>query len=252
MNNTRIKIMLPLLLITTFTTISFALSNRININNNTLSFNNKEKNILSHFDSSYNIVDNNRKDDNYVLKQNITELTKKTTYLLFGEANSRNETSENYYKRHKDYMNLRYNPEVPKDNSTHLGLDVNSQEYKDDILSGFSVPGMFLKINELGIKYSSYGKIRVSIINDELVISTNTLTDVTMKKQSDEDPMKYNLIKTDLTMYYYFKKLNNEYKLLYLYGETKDNIEEHMEKSDEKIGSLSQNVDYNSRVRKFV
>ena len=64
--------------------------------------------------------------------------------------------------------------------------------------------------------------------------------------------MKYNLIKTDLTMYYYFKKLNNEYKLLYLYGETKDNIEEHMEKSDEKIGSLSQNVDYNSRVRKFV
>lgn len=243
-----IKIAIPLLLITTMGTSSLAITSRLLINNETFSFINKEEKISSKFDSKYNITNNDDSID-YQLNQTITDLTKKTTYLLLGEPNIQNESSENYYKRHKDYLELRYNPEIPKDENSYLGLDENSQEYKDDLLSGMSVPGMFLKLNELEIKYNSYGEIRMTKIDDNNVISLITLSNVKMKEQDKNNPMNYNTIQTDLTMYYYFKKLNNEYKLLYLYGETNDDIQDYMDSNDEKIGSLTQNSDYNSELR---
>lgn len=242
-----IMIVVSFLLLVTIGTNSLAITNGISINEETFTFNNKNNNILTSFSNEYSIS-NNKNDEKSELKQKITELTKKTTYLLLGEANSVKESSENYYKRHQDYLKLRYNPEVPKDDSTFIGLDVNSEEYKDDILSGMSVPGMFLKLNELEIKYKSYGQTRVSIVDDEIVISTITLPNVQMKEQDSKNPMKYNIIQTDLTMYYYFKKLDNDYKLLYLYGETNNDIEEFMEKVDEEKGTLSKNTEYNSQL----
>ena len=44
--------------------------------------------------------------------QDIIDLSKKITYLLLGPGN-KSETSEDYYKRHKDYLNMRYKPEIP-------------------------------------------------------------------------------------------------------------------------------------------
>lgn len=246
MKSKNVKIAVSFVLLGTIVMTSLKV-NGININEDIFMQNNKNNDIFTSFSSEYNISGSNS-DENTELKELITDLTKKTTYLLLGEANNAKESSENYYKRHKDYMKLRYDPEVPKDDSTFLGLDVNSQEYKDDILSGMSVPGMFLKLNELDIKYKSYGQIRVSIVSDETVISAIILPNVQMKEQDDKDPMKYNIIQTDLTMYYYFKKLNNEYKLLYLYGETNNDIEEYMEKVDEKIGTLSKNTEYNTQL----
>lgn len=247
MNKKNIRIIVSFLLLVAIGTNSLAVTDGISINEETFIFDNKNNNILTNFNNEYS-VSNNKNDEKSELKQKITELTKKTTYLLLGEANNVKESSENYYKRHQDYLKLRYDPEVPKDDSTFIGLDVNSEEYKDDILSGMSVPGMFLKLNELEIKYKSYGQIRVSIVNDEIVISTITLPNVQMKEQDSKNPMKYNIIQTDLTMYYYFKKLNDEYKLLYLYGETNNDIEEFMEKVDEEIGSLSKNTEFNSQL----
>ena len=247
MNKKNIRIIVSFLLLVAIGTNSLAVTDGISINEETFIFDNKNNNILTNFNNEYS-VSNNKNDEKSELKQKITELTKKTTYLLLGEANNVKESSENYYKRHQDYLKLRYDPEVPKDDSTFIGLDVNSEEYKDDILSGMSVPGMFLKLNELEIKYKSYGQTRVSIVNDEIVISTITLPNVQMKEQDSKNPMKYNIIQTDLTMYYYFKKLNDEYKLLYLYGETNNDIEEFMEKVDEEIGSLSKNTEFNSQL----
>ena len=243
-----IKIVIPLLFIIVIGTISLAITNGININKETFSFINKEEMLTSNFDKKYEIT-SNKNNTNYELTERIKELTKKTTYLLLGEANSKKESGENYYKRHQDYLELRYNPEIPKDENSFLGLDENSQEYKDDILSGISVPGMFLKLNELEIKYNSYGKINVSKVDEEKVISAITLPNVKMKEQDSNNPMNYNIIQTDLTLYYYFKKLNNEYKLLYLYGETNDDIEQYMESNDEKTGTLSKNSDYKSELR---
>ena len=237
-----------LLLAITIGSSSLAITKKLLINDDTFSFNVKEEKILSNFDDSYNISNNNDTSDNE-LKQTITDLTKKTTYLLLGEPNRQTESSENYYKRHKDYLALRYNPEVPKDEESSLGLDENSQEYKDDILSGISVPGMFIKLNELEVKYNSYGDIRITKVDEEKVVSIITLSNVKMKEQDLSDPMNYITVQTDLTMYYYFKKLNNEYKLLYLYGETNDDIQEYINSNEEKSGELSKNTDYNSELR---
>ena len=247
MNKKIKKITVSFLIITSIGINSLAVTNRLSINEETFILNHKNNNILANLNDEYS-VSNDKKDENSELKQKITELTKKTTYLLLGEANNVKESSENYYKRHQDYLKLRYNPEVPKDDSTITGLDVNSEEYKDDILSGMSVPGMFLKLNELEVKYKTYGQNIVSVVNNETVISTITLPDVKMKEQDNKNPMKYNSIQTDLTMHYYFKKLNDEYKLLYLYGETNNDIEEFVEKIDEEEGALSKNTEYNSQL----
>ena len=244
----KIKIAVLLLLATLIGLSSLAITKKLLINDKTFSFKAKEEKISSNFDDSYNISNNNDTSDDE-LKQTITDLTKKTTYLLLGEPNSQKESSENYYKRHKDYLNLRYNPEVPKDEESLLGLDENSQEYKDDILSGISVPGMFIKLNELEVKYNSYGDIRITKVDEEKVLSIITLSNVKMKEQDSSNPMNYNTVQTDLTMYYYFKKLNNEYELLYLYGETNDDIQEYINNNEEKSGELSKNTDYNSELR---
>ena len=225
-----------------------AITKKIIINDETFSFVNKEEKLSSNFDNRYEISNTDNNIDNQ-LDQTITDLTKKTTYLLLGDPNIQNESSENYYKRHKDYLELRYNPEIPKDDNSLIGLDENSQEYKDDILSGVSVPGMFLKLNELDVKYNSYGEIQVSKIDDDNMISIITLSNVRMKEQDSNNPMNYNIIQTDLTIYYYFKKLSNEYKLLYLYGETNDDIQEYINGNGENIGNLTQNQDYNSKLR---
>lgn len=247
MNKKIVKIIIPLFLLVTIGTVSIAKTEGIIINDETFLFDNKENNILLNFDSNFE-VENNNNDKDYELRQTITELTKRTTYLLLGESNNKNESSENYFKRHKEYLQLRYNPKIPEDKNSLMGLDQNSQEYKDDILSGISVPGMFLKLSELEVEYDTYGKIQVSVIDNDNVFSTITLTGVTMKEQDEENPMNYNIIKTNLTMYYYFKKIDNEYKLLYLYGETEDDIKEYIDSNNERRGTLSKDVDYNSKL----
>ena len=181
----------------------------------------------------------------------ITNLTKKTTYLLLGAPNMENESTENYYKRQKDYLELRYNPEVPKDENNFLGLDQNSQEFKDDTVSGMSVPTVFLKINELEPQYNSYGEIRITKIDDNEVLSLITLPNVKIKEQDENNPMNYNMIQTDLTMHYHFKKINNEYKLLYLKGETNEDIKKYIDSNNEKVGSLTHSPEYNSELREL-
>lgn len=241
--NKKIKRLIVLLVILAILgTTSFAAINGIIINDETFLKFNKEKTLLSNFDKSYD-VENNLENEDSEIKDKITELTKRTTYLLLGEANSENESSEDYYKRHKDYLELRYNPDIPKNANSEL--DKDSQEYKDDIVSGISVPGMFLKLNELDIKYNSYGRVKVAVVDDKEVISSITLKNIKMKKQSNQDPMKYDIVKTDLKMYYFFKKLNEEYKLFYLYGETNDDLESNI--NEEKRTSTT-NEDYDSKL----
>ena len=246
MNKKIVKIFILVFLIIAIANVSNASKEKIIIDDNTFSFTDKENDLLSNFDSSFEIEKNNT-NKNHELKQTITELTKRTTYLLLGEANSKKESSEDYFKRHKDYLNLRYNPQIPKDENGKL--DTKSKEYSDDVLSGIVVPGMFLKLNELDVKYNAYGKINVSLIDDMNVVSSIALTNVTMKKQDEYEPMNYNIIKTNLTIYYYFKKINNEYKLLYLYGETQDEIEQELDKNDETKGTLSKDANYNSNLK---
>ena len=221
------KIILATLLLSFSSITVYALTNNFNFDTSKLSFasNSKKGNVVSNFNQNYNLT-YSISNDNEKLEEEIKNLTKRTTYLLFGDFNSKDESSEDYYRRKKEWYDLRYNPEVPKDDSNAFGLDTNSQEYLDDIVSGMAIPQIFSQATELGLQYSSYGDIRVTI-NDNLVISSITLPNVKLKEQSKSDPMKYDYIETNFVMHYYYKKLNNEWKLYYLYGEDTDDVGEY-------------------------
>lgn len=250
MKNKIIKATLSLLLMLTFSTNSLAITQGFKINSETFKLENAEQDISQSFDSSYNINISDDQTKDAELKKNITELTKRTTYLLLGETNSRGkESSEDYYKRHKEYLKLKYTATVPTDPNSITGYDENSEEYSDNILANISVTGMATLLNELEIQYTSYGKINVSVINDELVISTITIPDVMMKQQNEEEPTKYDIIQTNLTMYYYYKKINDEYKLLYLYGETDEDVQEYMDEEEERKGELTKSEVSNENIQ---
>lgn len=129
-----------------------ALSNNFKLDTSDLSYtmNSKNDSVVSNFKKDYQLT-NSISNENSELEEEIKTLTKKTTYLLFGDFNNINESSEDYYKRKKDFYALRYNPKVPKDDSTILGLDVNSQEYEDDLISGMAIPQIFNQAAELNV-----------------------------------------------------------------------------------------------------
>ena len=247
----RKKIILSLLLISVGIFSAYALSTKFNVDTTTLSFsaNGKKGTIKENFNQSYNLT-SSIEVSNTELQQEIEELTKKTTYLLLGEANNKNESSEEYYKRHQEYLDLRYDPEIPKDDSTFTGLDEDSEEYKDDLVSGFTVPNMFLMLDELEIVYSSFGNIRVVEVEDG-VLSAISLPNITIRNQSDEEPMEYVREKTNLIIYYYFKKLDGEYKLYYLLGETEDELSDYFTQVENKESKSSMQVapTYNSQLK---
>lgn len=194
---------------------------------------NMEDEVISKFSKEYNLSYEIKYDD---VGNEIIDLSKKVTYLLLGTKNYQVENYKDFYRRHKEFLKLRYAPAIPKDDKTLSGYDENSQEYKDDLISGFAVPGMFNKINELDIKYSTFGDIRVSKSNDT-ILSVVLLPSVSMKEEDPKDPLNYHEIHTNLILYYYFKEYNGEYKLYYLYGETKENIEEYLNSINENSKS---------------
>ena len=221
------KVILSIFLISVGIVSAYTLSTKFTIDAEKFSFsiNGKKGTIVENFNQSYNLS-HSISLDNAELEKKIEELTKKTTYLLLGNFNNTNESSEDYYKRHQEYLELRYDPEVPKDESTFKGLDEESQEYKDDLVSGITVPSMFLIFDELNVVYSSFGDIRVSESGNS-IMSAISLPNVTMREQSSENPMEYVDVRTNLMIYYYFKKLDGQYKLYYLMGETTDELSDY-------------------------
>ncbi len=205
-------------------TTVFALSNDFNFDTSKLSFteNSKKDNVVSNFNKKYDLTYSISNIDQK-LEEEIKTLTKKTTYLLFGGFNNTEETSEEYYKRHKEWLDLRYDPKIPKDDNNKFGLDTDSQEYADNLISELAIPQIFNQVNEMGLIYNSFGDIRVTK-NDNIVISSIILPNVKIKEQSKSDPMKYDYLETNYVMYYYYKKLNNKWKLYYLYGESTDEV----------------------------
>ena len=236
------KKLILIILLLSISTITVYAANNFTFDTTKLSFttNSKKENVVSNFNKNYNLsysIEGN----NTELEEEIKNLTKKTTYLLFGEPNNIDETKEEYYQRKKDWYDLRYNPEVPKDDSNFLGLDTSSQEYQDDIISGMAIPQIFAQASELGIIYNTYGDIRVTI-GDSIIMSSIVLPNVKTKEQSKTDPMKYDYTETNYVMHYYYKKLKDEWKLYYLYGEDTDDIGDYfneMESTESKTMGIA-------------
>lgn len=241
------KILITIITIVLCTVTVFAAAKSFTITSTNLSFNNsKQKAITKEFNKKYDLSYKiSSKDES--LKKEITSLTKKVTYLLLGEMNEDEETPEEYYNRHKEYLKLRYAPKIPKDENSYTGYDEKSQEYKDDLVSGAVVPNLFLTINELKIKYNTFGDIRVVETAGGMLAISN-IPNIKLKVASTENPKEYELQETNLSLLYYFKKNGTDYQLYYLSGETyNDETDEITSKSDlnlaydySKLNSLTQ------------
>lgn len=241
------KILITIITIVLCTVTVFAAAKSFTITSTNLSFNNsKQKAITQEFNKKYDLSYKiSSKDES--LKKEITSLTKKVTYLLLGEMNEDEETPEEYYNRHKEYLKLRYAPKIPKDENSYTGYDEKSQEYKDDLVSGAVVPNLFLTINELKIKYNTFGDIRV-VETDGGMLAISNIPNIKLKVASTENPKEYELQETNLSLLYYFKKNGTDYQLYYLSGETyNDETDEITSKSDlnlaydySKLNSLTQ------------
>ncbi len=233
-----------------FTISVYALTENFSFDTSKLTFaeNSKKDEIINSFNKQY-YLKTTLSNNNQELENKIKELSKKTTYLILGDMNGIEESSENFYKRHQDYQNLAAYKYYHKDKNSKSGYDESKENYVYAVVSEFSIPQMFNAFNELGVVYNSYGDIRVTI-SDNLVISTVTLPNVKIKEQNKEEPMKYDLIKTNLIIYYYFLEIDNEYRLAYLYGETVDNVNKYFDELEntETKNSMALQSSYDSNL----
>ena len=186
----------------------------------------KTDKVQDNFDKSYKLNSKIEVVESSVQKE-VEEVTKKATNLLLGDFNNPNESGEKYFQRYKKYKDLMYSPEIPKKEGTFSGYDEDSEEYKDSLYTSFALPQLFDSFNALNIVYNSYGDIRVTT-SGRFYISMVVIRGVTVNESSDEDPYKYERVETDLVIYFSFVKYKGEYKLYYIRGETRDNMEQYI------------------------
>jgi hypothetical protein len=217
---------IPAIISCSFITV-YAMTSSFEFNSSNLSFtsNSKKSTVTDNFNESYKLSYSLTSDD-IEFEEEIKQLVKKTTYLILGDFNNTNESTEEYYQRHKEYEDLAAYKYFPKDSNTSSGYDESNPNYKYAVASELAIPQLFNKFNELGIIYNSYGDIRISK-NDDLVIASITLPNVKMKEENENQPKDYNYIETDLTIFYYFIKIDDSYKLAYIFGETKDELDDY-------------------------
>lgn len=191
-----------------------------------LSKDSRTNRINSVLDASYSL-DYKEEDSSNKEYEN---LTKKVTYLLLGDGDKSDESASDYMRRKNDYLDLMYNPEIPKDENDPLGVDTKSEEYKDSAVAGIAIPGMFLKLDDLNIRYSYFGNIKI-VKQDNGFISQIFIPNILIDDTNEEKPREYVTKQTNLTLYYIFKEYKGEYKLYYLYGETDDENKDYLENS---------------------
>jgi len=243
------KLLIGLTFATVFTISVYAISKSFNIDTSKLSVvSNLSENLESNFNQDYNLqvsID----ESNKVLEDEIKELTKKTTYLLLGEFNNENESSEKYYQRREDFLNLIYSPEIPKKEDG--SFDEESQEYKDSNYAGW-LAGLFLDFDEIKAIYNQFGDIKITY-SDDMIMSTISIPNVKIKVEDENNPMEYKTIKTNLINYYFYKKNKDVYQLYSAMGETVDDLSLYFTEieNEEKLGTFNAIESYDSELNKI-
>lgn len=190
------------------------------------------------------IVDNNLNKNSFIVKtfadklsfyfeplkvddeeQELTLLSNKITYLLLGS--NENETAEDYFNRYKTYLNMIYSSEkITSSNKEYINLTTN-----------------FKNLEQLNIEYDNIDSIKINKINDEY-LSMVTIKNITFI----EDNIKK---VSDLNLYYYFKKQDNEYKLSYVTYETSLEVLDYLyELMENKIDNNTVSP-YNSKLKEM-
>jgi uncharacterized protein YxeA len=243
----KVLLILCSLILTISITVYAAGKNRMTIDIDAINFNiNKNSDITSKFDNNYAIkYDDSSFKEGKDLENTMTILTKKTTYLLLGDPNKNVNDYKDYAKRKAELFDLRYAPNIPKDENGDL--IETSPEYKDDIVTGINIPGMFKLLSEKSITYQHLGAIKVFKTN-EYVITRTALDGVTIEWPNENEPLKIDKLETNLVLTYFYKQINNEYKLYWIMAETQDDVEtyfsdiENAESNDNNLAMNSKNI----------
>ena len=242
------KILIGIITFLILTSSIYALTNNFNFNSEKLTFsaNSKKDNIINNFKSEYNLS-TTISSENEETKKTIIELSKKTTSLLLGDINSEDETSEHYYNRHKEYLELAAYNYFPKDSNSSSGYDESIENYRYASISESAVPQLFAKFNEQEVIYNTYGDIRVTL-NGNLAISMVLIPNVKIKEENEENSEKYEIKEENLAIHYYFIKIDGTYRLCYLYGEYGDRVQKYFDEleSNEKKGTKAISSSYES------
>lgn len=232
-----------------------AKAGEFNFSLTSIDFANKESDVESRFNAKYTVsYDEKKFEEDEQFKNTITDLAKRTTYLFLGNPNTEERSFDEYISRRNETMdNLKYNPSIPKDeNGNYIST---SQEFKDDLLSGITVPGMFNELTERNIVYKGLGRVEV-YKNNENAIAKVVLEDVIMDEPNKNNPRQIDRVQTNLMLTYIYKPLNGEYRLYWLMGETSDDINEFFENIENQendgqkglytkyVGSLKDVYDY--------
>ena len=205
------KLIVPLIMLGVITV--YALSNSFSLDTSELSFakNSKKGNIVNDFNKDY-LLNYSISEKNDLEKEEIKKIAKKTTYLLLGDFNNTNESSEHFYNRKMEFYSSRYNPKE-KDNYSNV--------------ADFAIPQSFNQATEYKLIYNSFGEIRVEISSENALVSV-PLPNAVIKISNDNDPMKYDYVKCDYMLYYLYRKQDNEWRLWYLYGEDSNEVEKYV------------------------
>lgn len=219
---------ISVIIIVILSATTYAFTSKFNFNADMLSFSKESKklDVTSKFNTNYKLEKKLTSNENTT--EEIKNITKKTTTLLIGNPGEDEESEEEYYNRHKEYLELGLYNSFPKNKDSQSGYDETNPNYIYAIASELAVPQIFNQVEEINIQYNTFGNIKTSQKGD-IVISTITLPNIMIKQENEENPMEYNTVKSNLTLTYYFLKIDNEYRLAYLYGETSEEIEEYLE-----------------------
>ena len=180
----------------------------------------KDSIILSSFNDDYKIVITEKDFDDDSLKS----IASKTTYLLLG---TKDESKEDYYLRHQDYLKLKYSFD------------------EDNDVPDISVPGMFLTLNDLNVNYSTIGNIKTTTSKDYYICEV-TLPKITMNEEDKENPKKFKEITTNMIITYIYKKYKEKYYLYYVDAYTKNDLSKYDDTTYAIKSDISLNSIYNT------
>lgn len=169
---------------------------------------------------------------------NMEQLTRKITYLILGDGNNEDESSSEYLQRKEDFLKYMYQPKIPTNSEGKY--DTDSEEYKDNSFSGYVIPNMFRLLNDINVRYSYLGNVKV-VKQDKGFISQIIINDANLLVSDKVNPKKYIDQKANIVLYYIFKEYEGNYYLYYCFGETNDEVNDYINKNkqEENKGILS-------------
>ena len=180
----------------------------------------KDSLILSSFNDDYKI--------NYIEDEfnndELNDIVYRTTYLLLG---TKDESKEDYYLRHKDFLKLKYSYD------------------EDNDVPDISVPGMFLTLNELNVNYTTIGNIKM-YTSKNYYFTEVTLPKITMNEEDINNPKKFKEITTNMILTYVYKEYKGEYYLYYIDAYTKNDLTKYDDTTYAIKSDISLNNIYNT------